>query len=73
MIMDRGRPVALLSPYGAEAEVEAAGSEMAELRDAGLVRVGSGQLPADFWSRPLPPDPDGAVRAALLQDREEGW
>jgi prevent-host-death family protein len=67
MVLDRGRPVALLGPY------RGADSELAELRDAGLVRLGSGQIPADYWTQPLAEDPEGLVLTALLEEREEGW
>jgi antitoxin (DNA-binding transcriptional repressor) of toxin-antitoxin stability system len=67
MVMDRGHPVALLGPcQGVE-------SELAELRDAGLVRVGSGEIPADFWTRSRSKDPQASVRAAVREEREEGW
>lgn len=85
MVTDRGRPVALLGPYdwaggalgmpgahGAD-NVDSTGDDLTELRDAGLVRIGSGKLPADFWTRPRPQDPDGSLVAAVLEEREEGW
>ncbi len=38
----------------------------------GLIRLGRGGVPEDFWDLPAPEDPDGAVLAALLEDHEEG-
>jgi prevent-host-death family protein len=85
MVTDRGRPVALLEPYeragaaqgvpgahGADS-ADSTGDDLTELRDAGLVRIGSGKLPADFWTRPRPQDPEGSLVAAVLEEREEGW
>jgi hypothetical protein len=48
-------------------------SELAELRDAGLVRIGSGEIPADFWTRSRSKDPQASVRAAAREEWEEGW
>ncbi len=48
-------------------------ADLLRLRDAGLVRIGTGKLPADFWTRPRPQDPEGLVLKGLLQDREEGF
>lgn len=70
VVTDRGRPIARLVP------VRAPGSEMeSELRDlarAGVVRIGSGAIPPEFWSRERPGDPDNSVRAALLDERRSG-
>jgi len=70
LVMDRGRPVALISPYPGSQDLD---GDLAELRDAGLVRIGSGKIPADYWAQPLPEDQEGSVLAALLEEREEGW
>jgi antitoxin (DNA-binding transcriptional repressor) of toxin-antitoxin stability system len=76
MVMDRGRPVALLGPWhdaaGADGVVVGPDARLAELRDAGLVRVGSGKIPADYWNRQLPQDPESSVLSALLEERQEG-
>ncbi len=67
VVTDRRRPVARLVP------VRAPGSELeedlGERARAGVIRIGSAQLPADFWTRERPGDPDGSVRAALLEER----
>jgi prevent-host-death family protein len=62
-VTDRGRPVARLVPADAEAE------KLQELARAGVVRIGSGPLPAEFWLRERPADPDGSVLRALLEER----
>lgn len=66
IILDRGRPVARLvgiAPEDRDAELD-------ELSRLGLVRRG-GLLPAAFWELAAPADPEGAVRAAVLAEREE--
>lgn len=67
VVMDRGHPIALLGPC------RGVDSELAELRDAGLVRIGSGEIPTDFWTRSRSGDPQASVRAAVQREREEGW
>lgn len=41
------------------------------LERKGVVKLGSGGIPEGFWELPMPADPDGLVRQALLEDREE--
>jgi hypothetical protein len=38
----------------------------------GLIRLGSGKLPKDFWKIPKPEDAEGLVLKALLEEREGG-
>jgi len=68
MVMDRGRPVAWLGPCEGADDLDA---ELIELRDAGLVRAGSGKIPQEYWTRPKDKDPTGLLLAALLENREE--
>ena len=68
MVMDRGRPVAWLGPCEGEDDLDA---ELTELRDAGLVRIGSGKIPDEYWTQPKDEDPEGVLLAALLKNREE--
>ncbi len=70
VITDRGTPVAKLVPIpAAEGDDE---RRLEELERRGLIRRGTGQLPADFWDWPRPEDPDGLVLKALLEERESG-
>jgi len=39
----------------------------------GLIKLGSGKLPKNFWNLPRPKDPKGLVRKTVLREREEGW
>jgi prevent-host-death family protein len=68
LITDRGRPVAMLS---SPPRADSLSRELAELVEAGLVRVGTGKIPKEYWDTPLPPDPAGLVRKALDEDRND--
>jgi hypothetical protein len=37
----------------------------------GLIRLGSGKLPRNFWTMPRGEDPRGLVLKALLEERGE--
>jgi prevent-host-death family protein len=67
VVTDRGTPIARIVP------LTTAGSGWEELERAGLLRRPVRPLGDDFWSRRRPADPEGAVRAALATEREEGW
>jgi len=69
IVTDRGRPVARIVPVGREGPGLPA--ELLALERAGLVRLGHGALPDDFWKRPRPRDPKGLALRALLDEREE--
>lgn len=69
LVTDRGRPVALLVPVsGVKTERES----MVHMQKQGLIKLGSGKLPQDFWSMSRPQDPEGMVLKALLEEREAG-
>jgi prevent-host-death family protein len=70
LITDRGKPVAKIIPLR-RSEL-AADARMAQLELAGLAKIGTGKLPADFWLVPCPLDKEGAALAALIAEREEG-
>lgn len=66
VITEHGRPVARIVTTESEDE------RLAELERQGLVRVGSGKLPEGFFDLPRPADPEGSLRAALIEERREG-
>lgn len=67
LVTERGEPVARIVP------VEKEGPESIKaLERQGLIRAGSGRLPADFWELPRPEDKTGAALEALLSEREAG-
>ncbi len=43
------------------------------MEERGEVSIGSGGLPEEFWTMPLPEDPGNSVRKAVLEDREENF
>jgi prevent-host-death family protein len=67
VVTDRGRPIARLVPHEDRRD-----GQLSALVRAGLVRQGPGLCP-DFWTMPRPADPAGSVRAALADEREDGW
>jgi prevent-host-death family protein len=69
LITDRGKPVARLVPIS---RTKAAGESLIRMEKQGLIKLGSGKLPKNFWALPRPEDPDGLVLKALLEEREEG-
>ena len=69
LITDRGRPVARLVPVSRSKGTREAWVQMEK---QGLIKIGSGKLPKDFWSMPRAKDPNGSVLGALLEERKEG-
>jgi prevent-host-death family protein len=69
LITDRGKPVARLVPIArSKTDKEA----LIQMEKQGLIRLGSGKLPKDFWAMPRPEDPEGLALKALLEEREAG-
>lgn len=68
VITDRNVPIARLVPIAGTAD-----DRLRALERQGLVKIGSGKLPRDFWQRPRGKDRRGSVRAAVTQEREESW
>jgi len=69
VITRRGNPVARLLPISREKPRRSA---IVSLERRGLIRLGSGKLPKDFWRIPKPKDPGGSVLKALLEERAKG-
>ena len=70
LITERNVPVAKIVP------VDALGPELESLRDLerqGLLKLGSGHLPKNFWKMPRGKDPKGSVRSAAREERDGGW
>jgi antitoxin (DNA-binding transcriptional repressor) of toxin-antitoxin stability system len=72
-VYDRDRPVAELVPIGRVYETGSPELDavLADLERKGVVRRGSGALPADFLTRPLPRARRSVVEA-LLDERRDG-
>jgi prevent-host-death family protein len=69
LITDRGNPVALLTPISREKKGK---KSLANMERQGLIKLGKGKLPKDFWSMPKAEDPKGLVLKALIEERESG-
>lgn len=69
LITDRGKPVARLVPI---VRTKATREVMAKMEKQGLIKLGSGKLPKEFWSMPRSEDSGGLVRKAILEEREGG-
>ncbi len=72
LVTDRGRPVARLVPVGHVPDDEVELARLRELEREGLVRLGSGGLPEGFFEKERPADPEGLLREAVLEERQEG-
>jgi prevent-host-death family protein len=72
LVTDRGRPVARLVPVGYVSDNEAELARLRAMEREGLVRLGSGRLPAGFFEKERPADPGALLREAVLEEREEG-
>jgi prevent-host-death family protein len=70
LVTERGTPVARLVPVHSG---EASDTGLQDLERQGLVRLGTGRLPGDFWKLPRPRDRRAAVRKAVTEERDTGW
>jgi prevent-host-death family protein len=69
LITDRGKPVARLVPISRSKDLK---ESLVHMEKQGLIRLGSGKLPKDFWRMDRPDDPRSLVLKALLEEREAG-
>lgn len=70
IVTERGKPIARITPMPADSA--SLPFHMRELERAGLVRLGSGRLPKDFWKFRRPDDPRGSATRALSEERASG-
>jgi len=70
LVTERGHPVAKLSPVAGS---DVLADHLIEMEKHGLLKVGSGKLPKEFWRLRRPKDPKGLILKAVLREREEGW
>lgn len=70
LVTERGRIVARVSPPRRGDTPEDKRMEQLEL--AGLVKVGKGHIPENFWDSPAPRGKARLAVAALIAEREEG-
>jgi prevent-host-death family protein len=69
LVTERNVPVARIVPV----ERGAGDARLRELERQGLLRLGSGKLPRNFWKLPRGRDPKASVRRAVAEERESGW
>lgn len=69
LVIERGKPIAKLAPLSKDNREN---DTLRDLARAGLVRLGTGKLPAGFWKLPRPKDRKSRGLKALLADRSEG-
>ncbi|MGD9577223.1 MAG: type II toxin-antitoxin system Phd/YefM family antitoxin [Syntrophorhabdus sp.] len=69
LVTDRGKPVARIVPISGKKRSQ---GSFSRLQKEGLIKLGSGKLPKDFWTLPRAEDPQGLVLKALLEERESG-
>jgi len=69
LITDRGKPIARLVPISRPKPTKEA---LVRMEKQGLIKLGSGKIPKDFWNLPRAKDPEGLVLKALLEEREGG-
>src|SRR5947209_5663478 len=74
IVADRGRPVARIMPFQSvplsDQEEE---MRLLDLERRGLIRLGTGEIPDEFWTMERAQDPEGRARKALQEDRDQGW
>jgi len=69
LITDRGKPVVRLVPIS---HTKVPKESLTRLEKQGLIKLGSGRLPKDFWTMPRSEDPQGLMLKALLKERDSG-
>ena len=69
LVTERGRAIAKLTPAVSSAGLP---QHLTEMEKQGLVKIGTGRLPKNFWSLSRPKDPKGLIVKSLLREREEG-
>ena len=69
LITKHGRPIARLLPIENPVSLS---EHLQDMEKKGLLKRGEKPLPANFWNLPCPADPQGAVRSAVLGEREQG-
>ena|SRR3989442_5600880 len=72
VILDRNVPVARLEPLDPR-EPAAEEARLHKLEREGLIKIGKGKLPKDFWTRPLPKLKGSLVEAILEERRKSPW
>lgn len=70
IVLERGKPIAKLVPLRGDSMDGT--PHLLELARAGLIRLGTGKLPVEFWKRRRPKDRQGRGVRMLREERAEG-
>jgi len=70
LVTEHRIPIARLVPIDPGALGD---DDLRDLERQGVLRLGSGRLPKDFWKQRRARDPKGLLRKALREERESGW
>ena len=70
LVTERTVPIARLVPVDPRTH---GFEDLRDLERQGLVRVGTGTLPKNFWTLARGKDAKATVRKAVIQERGEGW
>ena len=70
LVTERGVPIARIIPAGPAGKDD---ERWRDLERQGLMRLGSGKLPARFWKLPRGRDASARARAAVASERAGGW
>jgi prevent-host-death family protein len=72
LVTERNIPVARLVPIEHEGEENPRKDpKLRAMERKGLIRLGTGRLPKDFWKMPRARDSRAAVRSAITEERDE--
>ena len=69
LITERGRPIARIVPLQRDGQIT---GQLEHLEKRGLIKIGCGGLPDDFWSLSRPLDSEAAGLTVLLEERNNG-
>lgn len=72
VVAHRGRPVARIVP-SIPRNASEEDARLLDLQRRGLVRIGTGVIPDDFWEMERPEDPTASLRRAIEEDRSQGY
>ncbi len=70
VVTERGKAIAKIVPMPRDEDAEM--ERLREMECRGVVTMGTGRIPDDFFERELPEDPEGLVLKALLEERRSG-
>ncbi len=70
IVTDRGKPVAKLVSIKPN---ESISQDLKDMEKEGLIVIGQGKIPKNFWTFPRPKDSKGMVVKTIIEERMEGY